>query len=82
MFSTSGIENDTDPLYMPDEQAEFEYISVLLHRLQPWQRAAIRDICNMIDRGIIKPEPSNAMVRDMQRVIASHRAMHEIGGAL
>ena len=92
MFSTSHTKNRVQtaasstpehrvPVYSPDEQAEFDAVVTLLQKLQPWQRAALQDVCDMIDRGIIKEYPTNVMVRDIRRVIASHRAMHEISGA-
>lgn len=68
------------PLYTPGQDADFDAVVRLLDSLQPWQRAALRDAMDMIDAGIIKPYPVNVMVRDIRRVIASHRAMHELEG--
>jgi hypothetical protein len=76
-------------LYPPAERDEFSAIVSLVESLKPWQRAAIRDVLDMIDSGVIRPHPvngmvpdySSGMVTDIRRVIASHRALHGLEGS-
>jgi hypothetical protein len=70
-------------LYSPAQREEFSAIVSLVESLKPWRGRAVADVLDMIDHGIIRQYPVNTMVTDIRRVIASHRAMHDLeGGAV